>query len=514
MTQYDLLLTQNTHAPGGVEFEEKYVNIGDKELLVGGDAGALNKITKITAVGRILKTTNEDGTFSWQTNDGTVEDIFQFGVDGARIQKIGANNLKIINGSNTNAAALEVSSLTSANLFLKGTESAEEGKLILSKRDTSIYPHPATQELVQIRNDEDTEYGDLAAQKMFVHLFEPEEITHQKQLTSKLYVDTKISESFAANDAMVFLGTVNAAGVIQVGYNDNIITQTITPGTTTVQDLTAYSAGWVFKFMENGTGDPLGTGAIAIEKGDMLIASKDRGASFDADDWTIIQSNIDGADIVFKSSFTKAHSILIADEIGSPDAVTAGTNTVLRRGASGSIGWAKVDFAQMNAINKNRLLGRKNDGDPTGVIEEITIGTGLSLSAGGELSATNAGTVTSVTGTAPIISSGGATPNISLQDATNDDTGVALGKIRHIPTKTFLGNKEGDTNAVTALTVAQAAGVLNGVTPPTNYNSQGIKGEIRFDANYAYFCVVGGSTGDARWKRSPVASLWSASAGT
>lgn len=62
----------------------------------------------------------------------------------------------------------------------------------------------------------------------------------------------------------------------------------------------------------------------------------------------------------------------------------------------------------------NKLLGRSTAS--TGAVEELTVGSGLSL-AGGTLTASGSGgTVTSVSGTSPIASSGGATPAISLND--------------------------------------------------------------------------------------------------
>lgn len=69
------------------------------------------------------------------------------------------------------------------------------------------------------------------------------------------------------------------------------------------------------------------------------------------------------------------------------------------------------------AMSTNRLLGRTTSG--TGAVEEITVGTGLSLSSG-TLSSTVTTGVTSVTGTSPIASTGGTTPAISIADAVAD----------------------------------------------------------------------------------------------
>ena len=64
------------------------------------------------------------------------------------------------------------------------------------------------------------------------------------------------------------------------------------------------------------------------------------------------------------------------------------------------------------SVAQNKLIGRGGTSG-TGVMQEITIGTGLSLS-GTTLSATGGGgTITDVTATAPLTSSGGATPDIS-----------------------------------------------------------------------------------------------------
>jgi hypothetical protein len=77
-----------------------------------------------------------------------------------------------------------------------------------------------------------------------------------------------------------------------------------------------------------------------------------------------------------------------------------------------SIDNGAIDYAKIQNVAASRLLGR--DGSGAGAPQELSLGTGLSLS-GTTLNATG-GTVTSVTGTSPIASTGGATPAISLND--------------------------------------------------------------------------------------------------
>jgi hypothetical protein len=104
------------------------------------------------------------------------------------------------------------------------------------------------------------------------------------------------------------------------------------------------------------------------------------------------------------------------------------TASAVNRGALSSADWTtfnnKIGAGLYTAttgltMNADRLLGRTTAG--TGAAEEITVGTGLSLTAG-TLTNTALG-VTSVTATAPITSSGGTTPDISTSIATNKIVG-------------------------------------------------------------------------------------------
>jgi hypothetical protein len=105
------------------------------------------------------------------------------------------------------------------------------------------------------------------------------------------------------------------------------------------------------------------------------------------------------------------------------------TASAVNRGALSSADWTtfnnKIGAGLYTAttgltMNADRLLGRTTAG--VGAAEEITVGTGLSLT-GGTLTATAGAAVTSVTATAPITSSGGTTPDISTSIATNKVVG-------------------------------------------------------------------------------------------
>lgn len=83
----------------------------------------------------------------------------------------------------------------------------------------------------------------------------------------KTYVDALLG----SNDAMLFKGTLGTGGTV-----------TALP--------TAYNSGWTYKVITAGT-----YAGIACEVGDMIIAIVDRASAGVNADWTVIQTNIDGA---------------------------------------------------------------------------------------------------------------------------------------------------------------------------------------------------------------------------
>jgi len=79
---------------------------------------------------------------------------------------------------------------------------------------------------------------------------------------------TDLNNLLAANDAMVFKGTLGTGGTI-----------TALP--------TTYEAGWAYKIIEAGT-----YANIVTEIGDLIVAIVDRAGSGNLDaDWIVLQTN-------------------------------------------------------------------------------------------------------------------------------------------------------------------------------------------------------------------------------
>jgi hypothetical protein len=90
----------------------------------------------------------------------------------------------------------------------------------------------------------------------------------------------------AAQDSMVFVGTIDSTGVIKA-HNANVLTAV--DNITNISSV-AYKVGWTFRFTDTGTFQ-----GQEVEPGDMLIAVRHKGNNFAISDWTIIQNNISGS---------------------------------------------------------------------------------------------------------------------------------------------------------------------------------------------------------------------------
>jgi hypothetical protein len=178
----------------------------------------------------------------------------------------------------------------------------------------------------------------------------------------KAYVDSLLN----ANDAMQFKGTIGTGGTV-----------TALP--------TTHSAGWTYRVITAAT-----YAGVVTEVGDLIIAVIDRAGTGNANsDWTVVQTNIDGA------------------VVGPASAISA--NVARFNGTSGKL-------IQDSGISFETTLTTGSDAKSPTSKAVATYVTGLGYT-------TNTGTVTGVTGTAPIASSGGTAPVISITAATTSAAG-------------------------------------------------------------------------------------------
>lgn len=91
------------------------------------------------------------------------------------------------------------------------------------------------------------------------------------QQSVKSYVDGIV----AANDAMVFKGTIGTGGTLTLAAFNALV---------------VYNAGWAYKVITAGTYK-----GVVSEIGDLFIATVDRASAGVNADWTVVQTNIDGA---------------------------------------------------------------------------------------------------------------------------------------------------------------------------------------------------------------------------
>lgn len=111
-----------------------------------------------------------------------------------------------------------------------------------------------------------------------------------------------VNSQLAAADAMIYAGSLTVANntIIIHTHNPKLdFGVTVTDDTTLFSAISNYSAGWTFK-VASSDGSTVTGFDKKLEAGDMLIATADidtttEPAIWSASDWTVIQTNIDGA---------------------------------------------------------------------------------------------------------------------------------------------------------------------------------------------------------------------------
>lgn len=179
-----------------------------------------------------------------------------------------------------------------------------------------------------------------------------------KALYNAILTANQYSEDlFAAQDAMVFIGTLNADGVITA--HNNAVVPDVIDNLSTLQSLD-YKVGWTLRFITAGTYQN-----EDVEVGDMIIAVKKRGAEFDIHDWAIIQTNISGA----LTAVSNLNGLLYASGSRVVQALSLSSGILKYNGSS-------LEFVNPNTTWRDIQIDDNSIG--TNVLN-ITSGTNISL---------------------------------------------------------------------------------------------------------------------------------------
>lgn len=179
---------------------------------------------------------------------------------------------------------------------------------------------------------------------------------------------------FAAQDAMVFVGTIDKDGIIT--SHNNVILPTAVDDTTSIT-YTNYKVGWTFRFIEAGTFN-----GEDVEVGDMIIAVHAKGNEFDINDWTIIQTNISGA----LTATSNLNGLLYASNSRVVQALSLSTSGILKNDngtllfVNPNTTWRDIQVNAtsigtyaLNLKNGNAISITDNNGEVTIAVNAATI---------------------------------------------------------------------------------------------------------------------------------------------
>jgi hypothetical protein len=518
MSQYDLLLTQNVHA-SGIEFSEKLVNIAKGGLLSAAAGGVPTVLAGGTDGYHLVRDDAEATGLKWVsiaaghtagTDQGTTATVFGIDTDGYDIEVTAESASKL--GVKVSGGA------TYADLQAKDATFA--------KVSVSAAPSATT------------------------------------DLANKAYVDGIL----AANDAMIFCGTVGTGGTHTIAAFNALAT---------------YNAGWAYKVIEAGTIK----GAVC-EIGDMVVAAVDRAGSSNVDaDWVKIQTNIDGAVIgpasvgadyvaifsgttgkllkagtgalgtaayvatgtfataaqgtladnaIPKGVITAANQLVVGTASGTPAVITATASTIIGMKATGTLGVMSVaetlavlgvaagatavvkatgaelntgtddaKFATAKALADSSFV----KGPGAAVVDNVPV---VWDSTTGKLIKSHAsgalGTAAFTAASAYATAAQGATADGAVPKSLYDANTILYATIDNTPAALTVGPStivgRKASGDIVALTPAEIMNII-WVAAPASKTATGTAGQFAKDSNFLYTC-----TATNTWSRTVMASNW------
>ena len=381
MAQFDLLLIQNVSA-AGTEYSERLVNLVKGGLLSSNASGVPTVLPVGTNGYHLVVDSTEDTGLKWvaieaghtqHTDTGTTNNTFTVDSDGTTGKIIldadnAGGNYSTTLQNQTQAAdiVLTLPSITGvlalvSQLHTQNTDTGTTSTIF--ELDNDGFKIELTAESASkfgVKVDGGATYADMQVKNLTANSIALQSGTianapsNSTDITNKGYVDGIL----AANDAMVFRGTVGTGGTYEI---------------TAFNALATYNAGWTFKAITAGT-----IKGKVCEIGDTLYATVDRSGSGQLDaDWVVVQTNIDGA-VIGPASAGNGYLVLFDGTTGK--LIKAGT------GAPGSMAYANTtDYVAKALFDANTILTANTDNTPAAltVAEQTLIGrkTGGSIAA-------------------------------------------------------------------------------------------------------------------------------------
>lgn len=463
MAQYDLLLTQNTHATL-VEFSEKYVNIGKGGLLSAAAGGVPTVLPVGADTYQLVADSAQASGLKWEakpslaqlhnqnTDTGTTSNIFELGSGGFKIE-------------------LQAESATKFGVKVDGAAT----------------------------------YADLQAKDAtFNKVTVVAAPSAGSDLTNKTYVDGII----AANNALVFKGPVTvAAAAALTTYNSGWTYKFTDAGTVWGQVveigdiLTAIvsragtgmvSADWMVSQtnIDGAVSGPAASVADNIATFNAVSGKliKDSGIAVSA--IATAQAAATAAattanNAIPKATLTAAEQIIVSTGASTPAPLAVAAGTFVGRKATGSI-------AAMSGAEALVILGAATSG----------VNGYMTLAYAGKLDGIAPGATANAKATAAEVNTG--TDDVKfitpLAIATSNQVRNNAGAFVADRIATFV-----DTTGRIIKDSGKALSDFLGtwVAAPVAKTSTGVAGTVAKDGNFFYIC-----TATDTWKRSPIATNW------
>lgn len=196
--------------------------------------------------------------------------------------------------------------------------------------------------------------------------------TNTTQIATTAFVQSEIVSKLAANDAMIFKGTIGTGGTV-----------TALP--------TTHNAGWTYRVITAGT-----YANVVCEVGDLIICITDGTAANDAH-WTVAQTNIDGA-VVGPSSATNGAIAVFNGTSGKlikSTSITFGSSTTQWLNNAGN--WTTPSDTKVTNVDNHYAPSANNDSQLSASAASGTAAWDLNVVTGVQLQRDAKGHVTGVT---------------------------------------------------------------------------------------------------------------------